>query len=180
MSNEFASERPPGPFLWRLAHIAPIGYLATAAAFVTIDLSLSRPLAFWVGVSIAALAIPMFLAHWRHENALCGICAAMTPLDGDAAARKQAIQLRLFHKARLIASIVLAVLTGIVVADWLFLPHIIGQLAFDLSFLEIAASAHVDITHRLLEPWCPYCHWDEGGDHEPAPEPTPPVGQATT
>jgi hypothetical protein len=60
------------------------------------------------------------------------------------------------------------------------MPDIIGRLAFNLSFLEIAVMMHVEITHRLLEPWCPYCDWGEGGDHEPAPEPTPPLGRATT
>jgi hypothetical protein len=180
MIDEFASEQPATLLLWRLAHIAPIGYLVTAVAFVIIDLTLSRPLGFWVGGAVAALTLPMLLAHMRHENALCEICAAMTPLDGNAAARKHDIQLRLFHKARLIAAIVLGLLVAVVVADRLFLPDTVGRLAFDISFLEIAVSMHVTITHRLLEPWCPYCHWDEGGDHEPAPEPTPPVGQATT
>jgi hypothetical protein len=180
MSSEFASERPATQFLWRLAHIAPIGYLVTSVMFIVIDLTLSRPFGLWVGGTIVALAIPMLLAHTRHENTLCGTCAAMTPLDGSAAARKHAIQLHLFHKARFIASIVQGLLTAVVVANWFFMPDIVGRLAFNLSFLEIAVAMHVEITHRLLEPWCPYCDWDEGGDHEPAPEPTPPLGRATT
>jgi hypothetical protein len=79
MSSEFASERPVAQFLWRLAHIAPIGYLVTAVMFIVIDLTLSRPFGLWVGGTIVALAIPMLLAHTRHENTLCGTCAAMTP-----------------------------------------------------------------------------------------------------
>jgi hypothetical protein len=179
--NEFVSGQPWHRFLWRVAHIAPIGYLAIVIAFVPIDLIVSPSLRIWVGAPTLALAVPLLLAHRAHELALCEICATRTPLNGSDAAQRNKIQLRLFHKGRTIAYVMVAMLAAVIGASWiLHWPEIIGHLAFNISFVETAVSMHVSITHNLLKPWCPWCHWGGGGDHEPSPEPTPPVGQATT
>ena len=37
--------------------------------------------------------------------------------------------------------------------------------------MEIALGFIISVwQHRKLQPWCPYCRWDEGGDEEVSPD----------
>jgi hypothetical protein len=55
-------------------------------------------------------------------------------------------------------------------------PALMETIPFGILLGMNAALAYVMSIHRPLQPWCPQCHWDDGGDEEPAPEPVPPSG----
>lgn len=119
-----------------------------------------------------------------HQRSLCERCIREAPvLDPQSAVIRWHRVLRLFHRlwlsaALMGASVVLDVtLPGVYAADrrigngWLWQqgPNVLMLIGL-LYFVGLAWQ------HRRLQPWCPYCGWDEGGDAENVPPvPSEPV-----
>jgi hypothetical protein len=121
-----------------------------------------------------AVLIASLVALYLHARRLCETCARSMPLDCASLAQKRKIHLHLMHildgnkKAYWGAVVVLVVA--------MFFVH--GMLALALSvFFKLAGVEIIygSVTHKKLQPWCPWC--GERGIHVKAPTPTRnPVG----
>jgi len=125
-------------------------------------------------VSIALLACwSTALFHQRKEH-LCARCMDEVPVDAAALAHRRRRTLRFVH----FAATLVGILTMIVLIGS---PAIFGAVAdgtiprgyFIPGDAWTFALIYSVWQHHRLRPWCPYCRpWDEGGDEEPAPDPT--------
>jgi hypothetical protein len=79
----------------RLVWIAHRAYLVTAAVAVAVDLTVSESARTWLTLPLIVVATVLMFTTFRHRRQLCGICADMTALDGNAAAERNL--LRLYH-----------------------------------------------------------------------------------
>lgn len=149
-------------------------YLLAVAAFARI-LSWFGLLG-WVDL-LTATALVMCWAvsgFHRRRNQLCIRCMDDVPADAPARAERQRFPLWFVH----FNSTVQGLTATAMLVLGARLPHAITgdatlrllQIPGDLWMFAIIYSEWL---HHRLRPWCPYCRpWDEGGDEEPAPDPT--------
>lgn len=164
-----------------LAHLAVTGLVVVAALLpVSLMLVLVPALMIPGGVLLIAdtAALLMFLiATVFHEKLMCSICAAMTPLLGEAAAAKHDRGLRRYHNPWSIIWALISMVAVPGVAILLHLPFVVGQLGTSVTLAFIALEAQAFHVHRVLAPWCPYCRryrrWEDDGAPEPSPDPAP-------
>lgn len=124
---------------------------------------------FWVLTKLADSRV--------HMERLCERCAAATPLDCQAAVRrwKRALWWRHQRKAQLAVFIVMA---AIFLLDAIAGKHVWVYAVHAFGFLVLGLTTIPAWQHRRLQPWCPYCRWDDGGDEEVAPDvPAPAVSR---
>lgn len=140
-------------FLLWMAHRATGIYAATFLLTVSADLTGARIL---IGLSVAGLVatLGLYLIRRHHGLTLCPLCAIATPLNGPEQAQRRAQSLRCAH--------------------WMWSRR--AGVPIDLWIAVGAAEAYVMSVHRVLQPWCPQCHWDDEGDQELVPDPVPPSG----
>lgn len=126
----------------------------------------------WV-LFIAAAVID----HGYHEERLCERCVAATPLDPQAAVQRWMTALRLHHSRWRLWG--MAVLLGVILAVTLVFGKATWTYWLDALFaLYVVLFTAADWEHRRLYPWCPFCHWDDGGAKEPSPDvPAPAVSR---
>lgn len=183
MSNAAAaSPREWWPWLghnaWRLQ-------LAVFAAWA-VSLFLPPVPGVWVLLGSFAVYITLTIAEVAHDHKLCDACIAGWPLDPQAEVEQRRGWLRMEHRwvdARrwliwvvAVAAMVVAVglATLVVLSDQVW-PQRVFSLALYVFFGLAAYARHV---HKRLQPWCPWCHRDDGDDHF-HPEPvTPPSVKA--
>jgi hypothetical protein len=111
-----------------------------------------------------------------HLSRLCDRCAAGTPLDPQASVERWIRFLRLDHA---VGRTLLLALAFLALVWWGERQHTWLSAAVDIMFvLWLVALSTAEYMHRKLYPWCPYCHWDDGGDHEEAPDVPAPVVEA--
>lgn len=131
--------------------------------------------------SIASVFMGLYAMHY-HGTTLCPLCGAATPLNGPEKALKRARALQWFHHVH---STRYALLTALVGAMGLGLYFFLGAVAhagtlaglpLNMLFVVSLAQVYFRSVHEPLEPWCPQCHWGNGGDKEPSPDPVPPSG----
>lgn len=162
------------------------GHYAWLAGAVTLALSAAddvtgrhvAPL-LWVAVAAWALfiiALGADLGH--HKERLCERCIATTPLDAQAQAERRRPVLRLHHALK-IRTAVTAVLLAL--SLWVTRgrhPPGWSYLADAVFLAALGVSLGSNFWHRKLYPWCPYCRWGDGGDHEASPDvPAPAVSR---
>lgn len=135
---------------------------------------LISPLAYQLlGIVATSGVIITIGAEMYHERVLCTICAVNTPADIGAAAQRERRTLWWAHSAY-----ATLILFGSIAATSWALIHLHSGWS-DYVWLGVygmwGLDAYAKARHRLLRPKCPYCpRWDEGGEHETVPEPTPP------
>jgi hypothetical protein len=156
----------------RLAHWQPA--VITLAIVVQIVQTVTGHTDDLIGVCInipmITLVVFTFAADYWHIYFMCERCAANTPLDGPGEAHRYRHLLWLVHRAfPLFAGIY------IVGATIYFALHV--SVLFYAIFAFFAIEAVAQLRHRVLQPWCPRCHWDDGGAEEQVP--TTPVPTAT-
>ena len=165
--------------MW-LGHYSTLFLLAAVAASVADDAAgqPNGPVdwamdAFWLA-AIAAFMIDL----GRHRERLCERCVAASPLDPQAPVDRWRPVLRLHHDRRAMLVVFGAILAWDFVSAGLFKHPPSWVLAVDaLVAVVIGASYAITWQHRRLYPWCPFCRWDEGGEHEVSPKiPTPAAG----
>jgi hypothetical protein len=158
--------------------IGHYGYLGLAVLVVTsvADNATAhhiRPLGWAASVSWGLWAAGMMLDARFHRSHLCERCVAETPLDWQRAVDRWDRALWLHHAAGW-QVLVLLPLGG--TYFWVMFTQRPGPLIYVLGgvlIVVIGIISGVDYKHRRLYPWCPYCHWGDGGDPEPSPEPEP-------
>lgn len=154
------------------------------AVFVVwaVSLFLTSVLSVLVLVASLVVYITLTIAEVVHDHKLCDECIAAWPLDPQAEVEQRRGWLRMEHRwadvRRWITVAISIVVVGIAVGlavmvvvtgqSW---PQRAFSIALYVWFGSTAYSRHV---HKRLEPWCPWCHRDDGDDHF-HPEPvTPP------
>jgi len=164
-----------------LGHHADLIYVGVAAVCVIDDVigkaSESGP-ASWL---TTVLVVFFFFSLWSqvkvHNHRLCERCVAAAPLDPQGQVNRWKRVLRLHHQAWpwLVA---FAFFVPRVVLSYFF-PDNPALFAADAVLITyVALLVMTSWTHRRLYPWCPYCHWDDGGDSEAVPDvPAPAVSR---
>ncbi len=135
--------------------------------------------------SAVVAAIAVTRVEIRHARVLCPRCAAAVPLDGALRAQDRAATLRWTHylcpgysRRRLLVDG--ALLAAAVVVMALRVPLLVVAIVVVLGFVVKSVDAYLVRVHDPLQPWCPHCHWDDGGDEDDTdvPDPVPPSGVA--
>ena len=146
---------------------------------------LSWPALVAMGVLVVVL-LGVFRAEDVHDRTLCEACAELTPLNGPLHAERKNRRLRLWHwrrRRRNALGTLGAVFTAFVcmVAAAFHIPPLAKDVAdwtsglLLLVFLPFGVYYNLSCdSHRVLQPWCPLCHWGDGGGgfHEPSPNPS--------
>lgn len=129
--------------------------------------------ASWTWVGAVAVVV---LCSGHHDERLCERCIAAVPLDPKKEVRRWLPALRLAHMKRttlaLWALIIPWQAVMIIVRD----DHTWWACAGGAVVITVVAAVYGAVwRHRRLYPWCPFCDWGGGGEHEavPAPEPDP-------
>jgi hypothetical protein len=125
-------------------------------------------------VSIALLTCWGTALFHRHKDHLCARCMDEVPVDAPTRAQRRQRSLRFFHFATTVPAtlVMIVLLSGPAVFDITFhctvpRPYFIPGDIWTFALIYTASE------HHRLRPWCPYCRpWDDGGDEEPAPDPT--------
>lgn len=121
-----------------------------------------------------------------HFSRVCVPCMASVPEDGGIRVQRRRWRwaLRAHHVIRDRRSIyvvmpVVAMLIGFNVA--------MGPASTTVLWVNTVANlvvysvmSGVTLIHRPLTMWCPWCRWDEGGDHEHVPDPVIPGTKVTS
>jgi hypothetical protein len=156
--------------------------LQVAVVLIALDVGARFPMTLsavpWVLAAVVfALFVAFLYSQFRHQQAgLCEQCAKDTPLDPQKAVNQRMRWLKLTHKLfdtkwrRVVGLLPLGIaLAGWVTIGWFHL----GWITAPLFWAAMLGPAVLVRIHNPLQPWCPFCHWDDGGDEEPSPEPTP-------
>lgn len=166
----------------RAQYVTAVGLAAQALALMArrgagdlsfVPLLASVALIAWAGVALRT-----------HQRGLCASCMADVPADGPVRAQRAYRRLWFYHVAHepplLRARLLLIVWTTMCafrwVPLWVGVPVVLASLGLSVpALLSVPA-------HRKVEPWCPYCGWDEddddgggdGGTGVPDPDPAIP------
>lgn len=146
---------------------------------------------WWLLVLVFAIYGVAYYAVVKHNHNLCERCIAEMPLNPQALVTRRDRALRWDHKEDrfrgrpLLLLLAIYVPLIVVIALFFLLPDWAGKVLFALwvgvyQTYEILATR----THKILQPWCPYCdHRRRGKDtFDPDPDPAPvpdPVEEAT-
>jgi hypothetical protein len=123
----------------------------------------------------SGVAWVVWFAAWSadgavHQERLCGRCAASAPTGGQAeAARLQAV-LRAHHSPVASTAMLAGVIAGEGASFILRDFPVIAATADAAAVILLGVSVAITARHRRLHRWCPWCRWDEGGEHEPSPD----------
>lgn len=145
-----------------LLAIAALGAAPIWQYVLVLGLAVSAP---FVGITVLSTVV----MGW-HMYALCPVCARKTPIDPAKAVAKKRRALRTLHwfdpRPRLTkwTPIVLLVLSFM---PWVGIPAFFGLMSW------LAFTGYLVIVHMPLQPWCPQCKWNGGGDKEAVPNPDP-------
>jgi hypothetical protein len=166
--------------LW-VAHQAVWIYASAAVASILSDVFPVIVLRIIAFVTLTGVFLLLWTRRY-HGLTLCPLCAIATPLNGPEKARDRAAILQWAHRMysrrySLIYALIIVTYLGL----FYFLLKVgrlgpLSNLPLDLFFVTGFVEAYVMSVHRPLQPWCPQCHWDDGGDQEPSPDPVPPSG----
>jgi hypothetical protein len=105
----------------------------------------------------------------RHDRGLCEMCVAALPLDAAERAARHRLRFRVAHCGAQ-PRLVLTYLAVLVLAN--FAPGSWGRLLWVAVQLSLVYLLRCAVTHRRLQPWCPWCR--EGGEKDPSsPDPRP-------
>jgi hypothetical protein len=166
----------------RLAHWTPALFLLAGTWFIAgnlIVIALLKAAPLWqyaivLGLAVSAplvgITILTTVVTGWHMYALCPVCARKTPIDPAKTVARKRRTLRALHwfkphpKLTKWTPIVLLVLS--------FMPWV-GMPAFFALMAWLALTSYLMIVHMPLQPWCPQCKWNGGGDKEVTPDPVP-------
>jgi hypothetical protein len=186
MSVSIPADGARSRFVLWLAHQAAWVWAAIVVLLMFAFLTRSVPdvsqVPFFSAI-VAAIAVTRAEIH--HARVMCPRCAAAVPLDGARQAQDRAVTLRWTHRlcpgySRLPLPIVLALTAMVVVAMLPAVPLLVDAIVSVLGCAVTSVDAYLVRVHDPLQPWCPHCHWDDGGDTDNAdvPDPVPPSGVA--
>lgn len=125
-------------------------------------------------VTLPVALILFVLACWvtmrRHDRSLCEHCAAAVPLDAAERAARYRLRFRLAHAGGE-PRLVVPYLAALALSN--FAPGTIGRVLWALAQLTLVYALRCGVTHRRLQPWCPWCRGggqDDRVSSDPLPE----------
>lgn len=119
---------------------------------------------------ISAVLFTTMAANLMHTRELCERCIGNLPLNPGAKAERNRPVLKTFHVARIWFVVGLAVFVG---ASTIAPRHsLLANVFSTLLWANCFAVSMIADRHRHLQPWCPYCRGDDGGD-TPSEAPVP-------
>jgi hypothetical protein len=155
-----------------LGHYA--GQVLVAAILAVVGLRFYSPptrLALAASFVVICVVLLTWLLMRQHDRRLCERCMRFLPLNPAQVAVRHRRRFRVTHTAaepRFLISY-LVVLIGSNFAT--SMPGRVGWTIIQLSMIYLLI-AHT--THRRLQPWCPWCSPDGGGNRAGDPDPVPP------
>ena len=126
----------------------------------------------WSIVALVAVAgyLTVQVLTFAHDRQLCERCLAESPDDPGHHVATHRGRLRAFHVSTTGAGLVallVATAVGITAA------RLVQPGWGDLVLLLPLACTALTAAHRRVEPWCPFCGWGHGDDHDEAAAPPP-------
>lgn len=157
--------------MWAGHYSAYLFLPVVAASIITSPL----PAGFWAWATLPlwiAWVFSLIIGEGYHQERLCERCIASSPLDPQAAVERWRPALRWEHDRRLKLIVMLAVLAWIVGSNlvWKHMQPWWVYVLSALAMLVLGGSYIATYQHRRLYPWCPWCHWDDGGGEEISPD----------
>jgi hypothetical protein len=153
--------RPSLTELW--GHFSPQLLIAAIAAVIVLGLRPVAPgaLTLLVATFLIAFVLVTWMLMRQHDRRLCESCAASIPLNPAAQAARYTMRFWLIHRGSnpRIAAPYLIVLIGSN-----FLTSSSGRIAWAVIQSSMMYLIAATATHRRLQPWCPWCSEDGGGD----------------
>ena len=147
-----------------------IGAILAAIALRLNPISPTDPLALLLPLMLMVIVLASWLRMREHDRRLCERCMSSLPLSPSDSAvryRRRLTTVHLAAKKSLVAAYIAALIGSA------FLPGALGlwiwaTIQSSLIYLVLSST-----THRRLQPWCPSCRGDGGGDHRVSPDPVP-------
>jgi hypothetical protein len=122
-----------------------------------------------VVLTIAWLFI-LLVAGPHHNRRLCERCAQATPLDPEAAARRWHLAFMVTH-SKVVKFIPLMLVLAVIVVTHGVKGQPLWEYLLNSAILIPVFLVYLTAwQHTRLQPWCPFCQWGQGGDHEDAPD----------
>ena len=163
-----SKDRPEHPKMMWLGHYKD--WFTGLYALGMITAATVRDQAYTVPLATAVIFI--WLVAWYsdgriHKNNLCERCIAASPLDPQKQVDKWKPALWASHSPWILTLPLIGVVAIFIKSSSYSLPwialHVFGMILIFLTTIPERA-------HRKLYPWCPYCHWGDGGDEEIVPD----------
>jgi hypothetical protein len=155
-----------------LGHHAVDLLVAAVVMVVVIQLVPMAPgTMLFVSVALFAFVLLCWLLMREHDRRLCERCVLAMPLDPAGQARRYQ---RRFWTAHTGSEPRFLVPYVVVLVSSNFAVSTVGRIGWALLQLSMAYLILSQSTHRKLQPWCPWCR-DEGGgeDVDETPPATP-------
>jgi hypothetical protein len=154
----------------RLGHYASGMLIASIVAVVAVGLHpLPGPFLFTVPIALFGFVLLSWVLMRKHDRQLCEQCVHAMPLNPAA----QATRLRRrFWMAHTGAEPRFLVPYLIVLVSSNFATTPMGRVGWAVIQLSMVYLILAQSTHRRLQPWCPWCRADGGGEDV---DETPPV-----
>jgi hypothetical protein len=138
--------------------------------------------ASWFGVLtvVNAFVAAVLLTCWlvsgfhRRKDHLCFRCMSEVPADAPTRAERRRRWLRFAHFTGSLGGLSITIMiVGGPAAVGIAMYGATPTRYFIPGDLWMFAVIYTEWLHHRLRPWCPYCRpWDEGGNEEPALDPT--------
>jgi hypothetical protein len=129
------------------------------------------PVLTWISYTVLLAWFVSFLADQRqHQRQLCERCISAAPtLNPQGAVERWRRVLWCFHQKRAYQLMMLAAICWIFYSSRIRHEHEWALSLDALILVLIGFSYFTGIIHKRLYPWCPYCHWGDGGGEEVTP-----------
>ena len=166
---------PAHPLLERWGHWSSQLLIAAIGAVIVIGLrpTPGSPTILLTSMSLFAFVIVTWVLMRQHDRRLCESCAASMPLNPAEVAARHTRRFWLVHHSNnpRYAVPYLVILLG---SNFLFSPT--GRIVWALVQASMMYLIAAITTHRKLQPWCPWCSEDGGGDLVSLGDPDSPRG----
>jgi hypothetical protein len=146
----------------RLGHHAGTMLIASIVAAVIIGLRpLPGPFTYTVPIALLAFVLGSWLLMRQHDRRLCEQCASAMPLNPAADAARYQRRFWMAHTGAEPRFLIpyIAVLLG---SNFATSP--VGRIGWALMQLTMIYLILAQMTHRRLQPWCPWCSGGGGGE----------------
>jgi hypothetical protein len=150
---------------------ALIGSILAAIALRLAPIQTANPLALVLPLLLMLLVIVSWLRMRDHDRRLCERCMSSMPLNPSQNAARYR---RRFATAHLGSNKLLVVAYLLVLVGSAFVPGPIGVWVWAPVQASMIYLILCSVTHRRLQPWCPKCQGEGGGEsssHSPDPMP---------
>lgn len=152
------------------ASLVLIGAIVSAVALRLNPITPTDPLALFLPLLLVVVVLTSWLRMREHDRRLCERCMSSLPLSPAESAVRYRRRLATVHLASRKPLVVgyIAVLIGSAFIPGTAGPWIWAAVQSTLIYLVLCSGSH-----RRLQPWCPGCRGDGGGEDRVVPDPVP-------